>query len=501
MAIARALAVRPRVLLLDEPLSALDAQIRRSMVEEIARLHADLPELTILYVTHDQSEALTLADRIAILKDGELSAIGRTGELYRRPPNRFAAEFLGRANLLPVVVEGAAREGGFVGVRLGGTKVIVAGANEPSGAERLLCVRPQNLTLTGDAERSNRIEAVLTRDPLAGRIDAPRRSDRRVDLARRRDAIAESARARRQARGLLLAFGREPDRGRRGCLTRSRWRRAAARVSLGGWWIAPPLIVLGLFFLYPLILIARAALIDDSGALNFGAAFEVLNSRAFLNASLNTAEIAVASTVGCVMLGLTLGLIFAFAPFPGAGFVAQVIDTFIALPTFLVTLAFTFLYGSAGILNGALTSGLGLDHPPVDFLYSAWGVILAEVTVYTPFVLRPLLAAFSLVDRSQIEVASLLGARPLRIVRQVILPAALPAIVAGGSLCLLLTVNEFGIVLFIGAKGVITLPLLIYSKAIQESDYQGACAIAIVNVALSLALFSLYRSAARRLGG
>jgi 2-aminoethylphosphonate transport system ATP-binding protein len=73
VAIARALAVRPRVLLLDEPLSALDAQIRRSMVEEIAKLHADLPDLTILYITHDQSEALTLADRITILRDGELS--------------------------------------------------------------------------------------------------------------------------------------------------------------------------------------------------------------------------------------------------------------------------------------------------------------------------------------------------------------------------------------------------------------------------------------------
>ncbi len=275
----------------------------------------------------------------------------------------------------------------------------------------------------------------------------------------------------------------------------------AAKVDLAGWWIAPPLIVLALLFLYPLTLIARAALIDDSGGLNLAAAFEVLDSRAFLDALLNTAEIAVASTAGCVVLGLTLGLILAFAPFPGAGLVARIVDTFIALPTFLVTLAFTFLYGSAGILNGALTSGLGLDHPPVDFLYSAWGVVLAEVTVYTPFVLRPLLAAFSLVDRSQIEVASLLGARPLRIVRQVILPAALPAIVAGGSLCLLLTVNEFGIVLFIGAKGVITLPLLIYDKAIQESDYQAACAIAMVNVALSLGLFGLYRFAARRLGG
>jgi 2-aminoethylphosphonate transport system ATP-binding protein len=161
VAIARALAVRPRVLLLDEPLSALDAQIRRSMVEGIARLHADLPDLTILYVTHDQSEALTLADRIAILKDGELSAIGRTGELYRRPPNRFAAEFLGRANLLPVVVERAAQQSGFVEARLGETKVVAAGVGHPAGADRLLCVRPQNLTLTGDPERSNRIEAIL----------------------------------------------------------------------------------------------------------------------------------------------------------------------------------------------------------------------------------------------------------------------------------------------------------------------------------------------------
>jgi len=160
VAIARALAVRPRVLLLDEPLSALDAQIRRSMVEEIAKLHIDLPDLTILYVTHDQSEALTLADRIAIMKDGELCAIGRTGELYRRPPNRFAAEFLGRANLLPAVVEGGARDG-FVSVRVGETRLVVAAGDEPMGAQRLLCVRPQNLTLQGDAERSNRVSAVL----------------------------------------------------------------------------------------------------------------------------------------------------------------------------------------------------------------------------------------------------------------------------------------------------------------------------------------------------
>lgn len=94
VAIARAIAVRPRVLLLDEPLSALDAQIRHNMVEEIARLHRELPELTILYVTHDQTEALTLADKIGIMKDGSLIAHGETRALYHHPPNRFAAEIL-----------------------------------------------------------------------------------------------------------------------------------------------------------------------------------------------------------------------------------------------------------------------------------------------------------------------------------------------------------------------------------------------------------------------
>ncbi|MBZ9762368.1 2-aminoethylphosphonate ABC transporter permease subunit [Mesorhizobium sp. CA8] len=274
---------------------------------------------------------------------------------------------------------------------------------------------------------------------------------------------------------------------------------AAKRVP-GRFWIVPPAALLALLFFYPLVLIVQQAFMDDSGMANVGEFVRVLHARFFLNALINTITISVTATAGCLIVGLVLGLILAFVPFPGSGVIARLIDTFIALPTFLVTLAFTFLYGSAGMLNAGLTEAFSLQAPPVNFLYSTWGVVLAEVTVYSPFVLRPLLAAFSLVDRGQIEAASVLGARPFRIVRQVILPAAVPALIAGGSLCLLLTVNEFGIVLFIGAKGVITLPLLIYSKAIQESAYQVACIIAVINIALSLGLFGLYRFAAGRLG-
>ena len=267
-------------------------------------------------------------------------------------------------------------------------------------------------------------------------------------------------------------------------------------------WIAPPLLILAALFFYPLALIARQALGGgDGGALSLAHFAEVLASREFHDALHHTIVIALSATAGCLVLGFVLSVLIAFTPFPGSRFAARLIDTFIALPTFLVALAFTFIYGSAGILNESLMQIMHVDLPPVDFLYSQWGVILSEVTVYTPFVMRPLLAAFSLIDPAQIEVAASLGARPPRIVSRVIFPAALPALVAGGSLCLLLTVNEFGIVLFIGAKDVITLPLLIYDKAIQQFNYTTGCVIAVVNVALSLALYSLYRFVVAYFGG
>jgi 2-aminoethylphosphonate transport system permease protein len=275
----------------------------------------------------------------------------------------------------------------------------------------------------------------------------------------------------------------------------------AAQPRTSSVWIAPPLLILAALFFFPLWLILRQALAGDGDVLSLAKFAGVLASGEFRHALGNTLVIALSATAGCLILGFVLSVLIAFTPFPGSELLARMIDTFIALPTFLVALAFTFIYGSAGMLNESLMAILHVDVPPVDFLYSQWGVILSEMTVYTPFVMRPLLAAFSLIEPAQIEVANSLGARPLRIVQRIILPAALPALVAGGSLCLLLTVNEFGIVLFIGAKDVITLPLLIYDKAIQQFDYTTACVIAVVNVALSVALYSLYRFVVAYFGG
>ncbi|MGW1124449.1 ABC transporter ATP-binding protein [Streptomyces sp. NPDC002526] len=142
VAIARALAIRPSVLLLDEPLSALDAQLRSGMLAELARLHRELPEVSILYVTHDQIEALTLADRIAVMDRARLQDCGTPQELYRRPRTEFTASFVGSANLLPVRVGPGADTVDFAGQALAAT---TGGAR--SGQDATLCVRPHRVGL------------------------------------------------------------------------------------------------------------------------------------------------------------------------------------------------------------------------------------------------------------------------------------------------------------------------------------------------------------------
>ncbi|MFJ5128540.1 ABC transporter ATP-binding protein [Streptomyces sp. NPDC088555] len=154
VAIARALAIRPGVLLLDEPLSALDAQLRSGMLAELARLHRELPDVSILYVTHDQVEALTLADRIAVMDKARLQDCGTPQDLYRRPRTEFTASFVGNANLLPVTVADGADTVDFAGRALG-----VPTGEVSRGATATLCVRPH---LVGLGDGPNALNGTIT---------------------------------------------------------------------------------------------------------------------------------------------------------------------------------------------------------------------------------------------------------------------------------------------------------------------------------------------------
>jgi putative spermidine/putrescine transport system ATP-binding protein len=101
VALARAIVNRPRVLLLDEPLGALDLKLRQEMQLELKSIQRELSEqITFIYVTHDQDEALTMSDRIAVFSDGRIEQIGSPGEIYERPANEFVAGFVGTSNII-----------------------------------------------------------------------------------------------------------------------------------------------------------------------------------------------------------------------------------------------------------------------------------------------------------------------------------------------------------------------------------------------------------------
>lgn len=137
VALARALAPQPRVLLLDEPLSALDLKLRREMQTELKRLQRETG-ITFVFVTHDQEEALTMSDGIAVMSAGRIQQIGSPRQIYAQPANRFVAGFIGDSNFLPARIEG--RDAILPGLRLGLTE------DHPQGAA-VLAIRPEDLRL------------------------------------------------------------------------------------------------------------------------------------------------------------------------------------------------------------------------------------------------------------------------------------------------------------------------------------------------------------------
>jgi len=159
VALARALARRPGILLLDEPLSALDAKIRLRLRAEIRKIQQDLG-VTTLYVTHDQEEALSLADRLAVMRSGRIEQLGRPEDVYGRPRTGFVADFIGVSNLVPCRVVSAAAglvdwEGRRLRARLDGVA---------DGAVVTLAVRPEKLAVLAAAappNGRNRVDGIV----------------------------------------------------------------------------------------------------------------------------------------------------------------------------------------------------------------------------------------------------------------------------------------------------------------------------------------------------
>ncbi len=179
VALARALVIRPRCLLLDEPLSNLDAKLRGEMRQEIRRVCKEFG-LTAIYVTHDQKEALSIADRLAVLDAGKLAQVGTPREVYRRPRSRYVADFIGEANFFDASILSPAGAGDAMRVRtsLGdftGLKTDPAWA-PAAGEKATLCIRPESWKLreaaapASDGDASNVVRGHIGHSVYLGEI-------------------------------------------------------------------------------------------------------------------------------------------------------------------------------------------------------------------------------------------------------------------------------------------------------------------------------------------
>jgi spermidine/putrescine transport system ATP-binding protein len=147
VALARALVKRPKVLLLDEPLAALDAKLRKGMQTELKRLQQEVG-ISFVYVTHDQEEALVMSDRIAVMSGGTVQQVGSPREIYDDPASPFVADFIGQSNLLQAQVLQADGDGTRLRLASGGEATVLARCAAAEGGTGQLMVRPEDVTLT-----------------------------------------------------------------------------------------------------------------------------------------------------------------------------------------------------------------------------------------------------------------------------------------------------------------------------------------------------------------
>jgi spermidine/putrescine transport system ATP-binding protein len=165
VALARAIVLNPRVLLLDEPLGALDAKLRKTLQLELKSLQESL-RITFVYVTHDQEEALTMSDRLAVMASGQVEQVGTPQEVYESPATAYVADFLGSANVLDVPIT-RTDEPGMVQVRIG-SQVVSCPSSLPSGQVGRLVVRPERLRLDEGAAADHRLHGRVIRTVYQG---------------------------------------------------------------------------------------------------------------------------------------------------------------------------------------------------------------------------------------------------------------------------------------------------------------------------------------------
>ena len=475
-AIARAVAFSPEILLLDEPLSNLDAKLRDEMRTDLLGILEELSITTIL-VTHDQAEALALADRIAVLDAGKLEQIGSPVEVYEQPATPFVARFLGESNQFA----GHAEADGCT-VDLGGTKLH---SNRLPPA--ILPGNPVEVFI-----RAQRLQINPVRQTGANSLQGHVRHI--IYLGNDQRLVVDTAIGGDPRRAIGSAgWGLDPGRRRGGARLRRRrchrvvslvirLRAGAGRVAL----YAP----LTLFFLglvvFPLGLMLSSAFqrvdtmtYEVTDHLTLYQFVRFFTDKFYLGILVETFDISLRTTALAVLIGYP----YALYMWRASRMERQVLRL-IALSPLLISLVimnfgWLIVLAPTGIVNRLLMA-TGITSAALPLLYTKGAVILGLAHVHLPFVILSVENALETIRPELLSAGSSLGAGPWRLFRHVVLPLSVQGAVTGAVIVFALTSSAFVTPALLGGSWVKTLASVAYSQIMVTLDTPFGSAMALI---------------------
>lgn len=503
VALARALVNKPKVLLLDEPLGALDLKLREQMQEELKALQKRLA-ITFVFVTHDQGEALSMADRIAVFNEGRIMQTGSPEEIYQRPQSRFVADFVGSSNVLPpAFVERHAGQKRWASLRPESVRIGngADGGHDRNGGRLQF---PRRL----DAHRSRGRGPAVARGAARLAAGARRGRDRLAQLGTR--AASSDGRGAMNSPAAVSTNAILPGRGGLfGQLADVLWRRPGLLLLI---MLAPPVLWLGVIYLGSLFaLLAQSFFsIDEfSGLINYeltlktyGELFRPSNMDIILRSVSMAAVVTLAAAIVAFPIAYYAAR-YARGKWKALFYLGAMLPLW---SSYLVKVyAWKLILAKEGILTWLFTKlhlmwllELVLAIPVIggnSLSVSYTGTFLVFLYVWLPFMILPTQAALERVPVNLIEASSDLGAAPGQTFRTVLLPLALPGMVAGSIFTFSLTLGDYIIPQIVGSSR-----LFIGQAVYAQQGTAGNIPLAAAFTVVPIVIMGFYLWGAKRLG-
>ena len=459
VAIARALINNPRVLLLDEPLGALDLKLRKQMQIELKRLQKKLG-ITFVYVTHDQEEAMTMSDRIAVMRDGVILQMDAPAKIYDRPNCRFVADFIGESNVISGVVRSV--EGEKLSVETPDGMILACGEGFTVGEKICVSVRSEYLNLSATP-----VEGFT----LRGKV---------------KDFIYVGAASRRchprcfRGRGAVMSAP---------ALTKKRRLPALAQAGPVSLWMI-------LFVTAPLLFIIYISFMSRGP---FGGvvyeftteSYATLLDTIYFEVILKSFKVALTTTVVCLLLGYPFAYYIARKPSD----VAAKLIMLLMIPMWTNSLmrlnAWMLLFQTNGPVNNLLMAMHIIDSP-IMFIYSDGLVMLGLITNYLPFAVLPMYASIEKLENHVLEASADLGAVPRVTFFRVTLPLTFPGIFSAIILTFIPALGTYTITDMLGGGKVLYIGNIIKNQFGIIRNWPLGAALSVLLLAITALLIFIY---------